>query len=154
MSQLHRLQWQGGLVELGMWSVCCSVQRNQHLSQRVNVQRGQNKIEERQAERRLECLQLRVFKSLLTSHATAMCTRRNTCRGWECSTEGTRGRASTHVGGAHRGEAYTATGRLSLLVLLDFRLNIWSLVNDDRSTDIQRKCFAFFYMKLDSELLF
>lgn len=51
----------------------------------------------------VECLRLRVFKSLSTSHATAMCMLQYTCRAWEYWGERTRGMASRHGGGAHRG---------------------------------------------------
>lgn len=50
----------------------------------------------------VECLRLRVFKSLSTSHATAMCMLQYTCRAWEYWGERTRGMASRHGGGAHR----------------------------------------------------
>ena len=53
--------------------------------------------------RRAECLRLRVFKSLLTSHATAMCMHQYTCRAWEYWGERTGGMASRQGGGAHRG---------------------------------------------------
>lgn len=92
------------------------------------VQQGQNSTQrerERETAVCVECLRLRVFKSLPTSHATAMCTRHYTCRGWEYWSERTRGRASRRVGGVHRGEGGggTTTGRVSLC-LLDFTPNI------------------------------
>lgn len=65
----------------------------------IHVQQGQNNTKS-EGEKCVECLWLRVFKSLPTSHATAMCTRQYTCRGCEYWSERTGGRASRYVGGA------------------------------------------------------
>lgn len=88
----------------------------------------------REREECVECLRLRVFKSLLTSHTTAMYTCRYTCGGWEYWSERTRGRASRHVGGVHRGRD-RLSNRKRFPVLLDFKLNIWSPMNDIKYTD-------------------
>lgn len=72
----------------------------------INVLEGQNSAD-RVRELSVECLRLRVFKSLATSHATAMCMHQYTCRAGEYWGERTRGMANRRGGGAHRGEGQT-----------------------------------------------
>lgn len=110
----------------------------------INVQEGQNSAD-RVRELSVECLRLRVFKSLATSHATAMCMHQYTCRAWEYWGERTRGMANRRGGGAHEGEGQTQQQEEfpCCWTSLDLLLMILSTWISRREFYTVRDCFIF-----------